>query len=789
MPSTRPRPHSHKRVPVGLPAPVVVPRKNSQCRPEGSTVTRPTEESRTLCVHCKEGFRQGPEYNCRTSVCSAAQRPEYTLEFLSGDVMDDAYRGNTTILAQVVDCAAVKPFGSSKVLADKYPFSNPYQKRRRLGPFNRALQEDRVVPGKITLDTSGDSEHYPMVANLFAQFYSGKPFEANIASQHLVKKLRLMSRNVNQMGFNEPGRSDDHFLEGIQSDTLANRTRWFLQCVGRMLDIPGRFDVQKVVFVYNAENGFSLEDWEKFYVPTIRRFADWVSAFRIKVLVLNMDQNTGRTVRVHCKEGFRQVPEYNCRLRVCPAVQHPEYTLEFLSGDVMDDAYRGSTTILAQVVDCAAVKPFGSSKVLADKYPFSNPYQKRRRLGPFNRALQEDRVVPGRITLDTSGDSEHYPMVANLFAQFYSGKPFEANIAIQHLVKKLRLVSRNENQMGFNGPSRSDDHFLEGLQSDTLANRTRWFLQCVGRMLDIPGRFDVQKVVFVYKTENGFSLEDWEEFYVPTIRRFADWVSAFRIKVLVLNMDQNTGRTVRVHCKEGFRQGPEYNCRLRVCPAVQRPEYTLEFLSGDVMDDAYRGNTTILAQVVDCAAVKPFGSSKVLADKYPFSNPYQKRRRLGSFNRALQEDRVVPGKITLDTSGASENYPMVANLFAQFYSGKPFEANIASQHLVKHLRLVSRNKNQMGFNGPSRSDDHFLEGLQSDTLANRTLWFLQCVGRMLDIPGRFNVQKVVFVYKTENRFSLEDWEKFYVPTIRRFADWVSAFRIKVLVLNMDQNTG
>ncbi|XP_068229277.1 uncharacterized protein [Palaemon carinicauda] len=289
MPSIRPHPRSHERDPVGLPAPVVGPCRNSQYGPEGSAVTRATEK-RSRCAHCKEGFGPSTEYNCHLKYCPAFRRPEFTLDFLSGDVMDDSYQGSTTILAQVVDCAAVKPFGPSKVLADKYPFSNPYQDRRRVEAFNRALLEDRIIPGRITLNT-GPSEHYPMVANLFAQFYPGKPFEVNSGSQNLVKQLRRVSRNESRASFNGPRRSDDHFLEGLQNDTLANRTRWFRQCVGRMLDIPGRFDVQKVVFVYKAESGFSLEDWEEFYVPTIRRFADWVSALRIKVLVLNMDRS------------------------------------------------------------------------------------------------------------------------------------------------------------------------------------------------------------------------------------------------------------------------------------------------------------------------------------------------------------------------------------------------------------------------------------------------------------------------------------------------------------------
>ncbi|XP_068229273.1 uncharacterized protein [Palaemon carinicauda] len=309
-----------------------------------------------------------------------------------------------------------------------------------------------------------------------------------------------------------------------------------------------------------------------------------------------------------------------------------------------------------------------------------------------------------------------------------------------------------------------------------------------------------------YRTDAGNNQEDavldWSErpttSYIPVFPRGRD--PAYVPVPVAGNTDRNSAlgvpetavadvasegsKTLCIYCKDGFLAGSQYRNHLIVCPAVERKEYTLAFQSGDVKDDAYRGYTTVLAQVVDCSTVKAFGVSKALADKYPFSSPFPERRRLGAFNRAIQADRVVPGTIGVHKSKAHVHDPLVANLFAQFYPGMPFEANVTSQNLVSQLSRGSRNESRRDFYGTSGRDDHFLEGLQSDTLDNRTRWFQECLEKLLGFTRSAHIQKVVFLYKTECSFSPEDWERVYVPAIKAFFDKVS--RINVVVLNIDQ---
>ncbi|XP_066976458.1 uncharacterized protein [Macrobrachium rosenbergii] len=278
-----------RRDPVSVPLPVAGTGRN--CASSGAA-NADMEMSKTLCIYCKKGFTPGPEYICHLTACPSAKRPKFTLEFHEGDIMDDAYRGYSTVLAQVVDCAAVRPFGVSKVLTDKYPFSSAYHDRRQVGAFNRALPEDRAVPGTIAVHKSRLHVHDPLVVNMFAQFYSGKSFEDNAGSQNLVRHLRQTSRNEYRKGTGGFSRRGDDFADGLQSDTQANRNRWFQECLGQLEQVVRRTYVQKVVFLYKIENGLSLSDWERHYVPAIRGFFDNVSRRNVNVVVLNVDQKS-----------------------------------------------------------------------------------------------------------------------------------------------------------------------------------------------------------------------------------------------------------------------------------------------------------------------------------------------------------------------------------------------------------------------------------------------------------------------------------------------------------------
>ncbi|XP_064120837.1 uncharacterized protein LOC135225441 [Macrobrachium nipponense] len=243
------------------------------------------EAMQTVCIYCKKEFPPGPEYICHLTLCVAVRRPRFALEFQSGDITDDAYRRPTTIIAQVVDCTAMRPFGVSRVLAGKYPFASPYTVRRRVGAFNWACRECRAAPGSIAVFRPKGND--PIVASMFAQFYKGRNIEDNVLSQNVVSQLSRVSRSEREKGLT----SDDHFLEGLQSDTLENRVRWFQQCLGNLAKFSRMAWVRRIVFPYMVGDGLSLEIWEKHYVPAIRTFSKEVCRSKIHVVVLDIGQN------------------------------------------------------------------------------------------------------------------------------------------------------------------------------------------------------------------------------------------------------------------------------------------------------------------------------------------------------------------------------------------------------------------------------------------------------------------------------------------------------------------
>ncbi|XP_068229281.1 uncharacterized protein [Palaemon carinicauda] len=251
-----------------------------------------------------------------------------------------------------------------------------------------------------------------------------------------------------------------------------------------------------------------------------------------------------------------------------------------------------------------------------------------------------------------------------------------------------------------------------------------------------------------------------------------------RPRVAAVKLDQR--KTECIFCKKSFKSGPDYMRHITECVVIERPKFTLKFQNGDLTDNAFKHHTTVLAQIVDCSSMRPSGVSRVLADKYPFSDPYSARRRVGAFNWARREDRADPGTVGICKLEGRRG-PFVVNMYAQFYRGKNIEENVANQNLLSQLRRASRNERQHGF----VSDDHFIKGLERDTLENRILWFRECLGKLAQYVTRAWVQKIVFPYKIGENLSHEDWEKHYVPAIESFFDEVSRRKISVIVLNMN----
>lgn len=247
-----------------------------------------------------------------------------------------------------------------------------------------------------------------------------------------------------------------------------------------------------------------------------------------------MNMEVSEALGIQSKKRFR--PEYISRVLLCPAAKRQKYSLEFRNGDIMDHAYRNLNTLIAHVVDCVSVRPYGVSKILAARYPFSSPYITRRRVGAFNWARPKDRGYPG--TIEVFKTKKHNPFVVNMYAQFYAGKSIDENASTQNLVSQLRRVSKNDRAKGFRG----DDHLIEGLEDDTLENRQRWLKKCLGKLAQFVRFAEVRTVVFPYKVASGLSPGDWEKHYLFAIESFLHELSNCKVKVIVLNIDQRSMR-------------------------------------------------------------------------------------------------------------------------------------------------------------------------------------------------------------------------------------------------------
>lgn len=99
-----------------------------------------------------------------------------------GNILDEVYSQNTTVIVQQLNCIAVLPHGLSKSLATKYPYSDVYSQRRRINHLNRAIVNDRATPGTIQMCHPPNNCQLPIIANLYAQFYMGRDYEQNILS-------------------------------------------------------------------------------------------------------------------------------------------------------------------------------------------------------------------------------------------------------------------------------------------------------------------------------------------------------------------------------------------------------------------------------------------------------------------------------------------------------------------------------------------------------------------------------------------------------------------------------
>ena len=194
------------------------------------------------------------------------------------------YGQPTTAIAHIVNCIAVRPYGLSEVLAKKYPYADTYKTRKAIGTMNRAHVSSRPAPGTIQVCRPPHDSHGPLVVNLFGEFYMGKSVDVNNMSKKLLSKLR----NEKADGLNRKGGNtnqgavfteefDSHLLDGIESDTTENRTKWFQQCLRQLEEAIPKENIRRVVFPFKIGCGLAGGNWERDYQPSLVEFNESVT--------------------------------------------------------------------------------------------------------------------------------------------------------------------------------------------------------------------------------------------------------------------------------------------------------------------------------------------------------------------------------------------------------------------------------------------------------------------------------------------------------------------------------
>ncbi|XP_042220149.1 uncharacterized protein LOC121864978 isoform X2 [Homarus americanus] len=214
-------------------------------------------------------------------------RLEGNLECITGDITDSTYRNSHIALAQILNCVAVKPHGLSQILATKYPYCNSYKSRRAIGTRNCAILEDRPRPGNIKICRPDSASSGPLVVNIFGQFYMGKARNQNLLSKRLINQLQYsLSTDPNLFKQKESLQSDQHLLAGIKEDTYPNRVDWFNEGLKQLVEKIPFEKITQVVFPYRIGCGLAGGNWERDYFPAVKRFANQVSIYDIKVKIV-----------------------------------------------------------------------------------------------------------------------------------------------------------------------------------------------------------------------------------------------------------------------------------------------------------------------------------------------------------------------------------------------------------------------------------------------------------------------------------------------------------------------
>ena len=134
--------------------------------------------------------------------------------------------------------------------------------------------------------------------------------------------------------------------------------------------------------------------------------------------------------------------------------------------------------------------------------------------------------MPG--TLELCRPSSHTiagPFVANLYAQYYMGKDRERNYASRILIGAMKRISLTE---------RMDSEFYNGLKSDTIENRIKWFRDSLNKLVTRVAEENIRRVIFPYRIGCGLAAGNWDIDYLPAIQEFCTEVGKLGVDTVIV---------------------------------------------------------------------------------------------------------------------------------------------------------------------------------------------------------------------------------------------------------------
>ncbi|XP_066976087.1 uncharacterized protein [Macrobrachium rosenbergii] len=211
------------------------------------------------------------------------------LSFHYGCVTDNCYRQPSTAILVAGNCVSVKPAkGLATAMVQKYPYADVYSSRRRMCNANRAIVQDRPIPGTFAISRSSSSPRNPAIVTIFSQFFTGPAFESNLFSQMLVKDIKVRGRAwlKSLTATSDPAVCDLNLYTGLQWDTEVNRVQWFRQALERLAGVLREEGIERIVVPYGIGCGPAGGNWVPNYLMAVEALEARVRRLGVQVVVV-----------------------------------------------------------------------------------------------------------------------------------------------------------------------------------------------------------------------------------------------------------------------------------------------------------------------------------------------------------------------------------------------------------------------------------------------------------------------------------------------------------------------